>query len=69
MPVFDTLRELRNIKTYSTTANFGMSDGNRTKLNAFRGVHENNTDTESGTRILSQKRNQCADQELHHSLN
>ena len=50
MPVFDTIRELRNGKMYETATNTNIREDNSSETNLIKSAHECNTDNESKTR-------------------
>ena len=55
MSVFDTFRELRKSKKYEWATNSCMVGNNCSETYPIISVHESNKDTESKTRILTQK--------------
>ena len=55
MRVFDWLREVRNGKEYENAASTDMSESIIIGNNPIMSAHENNTDSESKTRILTQE--------------
>ena len=54
MPLFDSIRELRNGKKYKT-ATISMSEGNSSEANPIIIAHENKSDKECETHILTQE--------------
>ena len=56
MPVFDTIWALRNGKKYETAANTRKSENGFSESSPIVSAPENNTDTESQTRISMQEK-------------
>ena len=55
MPVFKSIREIRNCKRYQTVANRRKSGDNKPETCPIMSLHQRNTDTECEKLILTQQ--------------